>query len=309
VNRPTTESESSSILDQTSLSYYIYRFLGALVPHIPPRVGYAIFRVLGDLIYSTSAADRENVHDNLRHVLGPEVARARIEKVARRVFRNQACNYYDLFRVASLRSEQIERLVTVHGWEHVDEALLAGKGLILVVAHFGNVDVIAQMFAIRRYPITVAAEHLQPEKLYRYVTSLRASKGIRLIPVDRLLRPLFRALSRNEIIGLAVDRNLTGTGTLTRFFGAPALLPDGAVRVALRTGAALVPAFGLRRPDDTFEAFIEPALELESTGNPPHDTHSGMAKVVGVLEKYIGRYPEQWVMFQPVWKLPRPATE
>jgi len=300
----TTESESGITLDQTLLGYYIYRFLGALVPHIPPRIGYAIFRLLGDFAYSSSATDRENVHDNLRHVLGTEADPAQIEEVARRVFRNQACNYYDLFRVASLRSEQIERLVTTHGWERVDRALSDGKGLIVVSAHFGNVDVVAQVFATRHYPVTVAAEHLQPEELYQYVVSLRASKGIRLIPADRFLRPLYRALRSNEIIGLAVDRNLTGTGTLTEFFGSPALLPDGPVRLALRTGAPLMPAFGLRRADGTFEAFLEAPLQLENTGDSSKDVRSGMAKVVAVLEEYIARYPEQWVMFQPVWKLP-----
>ena len=304
LDRLLTEPASRSSLDQTLLGYYIYRFLGALAPYTPPRVGYAISRVLGDFAYSASTADRENVHDNLRHVLGAQANPAQIAKVARRVFRNQACNYFDLFRVASLDPEQIEQLVTTHGWERVDRALSDGKGLIIVTAHFGNVDIVAQVFAVRHYTVTVAAEHLQPEKLYQYVVSQRASKGIRLIPADRFLRPLYRALRNNEIIGLAVDRNLTGTGTLTDFFGAPALLPDGPVRVALRTGATLMPAFGLRQPDGALEIFFEPPLQIEKTGNASHDVHSGMAKVVAVLEEYIARYPEQWVMFQSVWKLP-----
>jgi len=304
LDRLLTEPASRSNLDQTSLGYYTYRLLGALVPHVPSSVGYAIFRFLGDFAYSTSTADRENVHDNLRHVMGGRTNPAQIEKAARQVFRNQAYNYFDLFRVASLDPEQIEQLVTTHGWERVDRALSDGKGLIIVTAHFGNVDVVAQVLAVRHYPVTVAAEHLQPEKLYQYVVSLRASQGIRLIPADRFLRPLYRALRNNEIVGLAVDRNLTGTGTLTDFFGAPALLPDAPVRVALRTGATLMPAFGLRQHDGTLEAFFEPPLQLEKTGNASHDVRSGMAKVVAALEKYITRYPEQWVMFQPVWKLP-----
>jgi hypothetical protein len=77
------------------------------------------------------------------------------------------------------------------------------------------------------WPIEAVAEHLQPERLYQYVVSLRASKGIKIIPIDSFLRPIFRALRNNELVGLAADRNLTGTGTLIDFFGAPALLPDG----------------------------------------------------------------------------------
>mgnify|MGYP001084752408 CR=1 FL=1 len=274
------------------------------MPLVPPRVGYAIFTRIGDLAYAKSVASRENVCDNLRHVLGPQADAAHIGEVARQIFRNQARNYYDLFRVASLSPAQIEHLVTVHGLERLDQALSAGKGLIMVTVHFGNLDIVVQALALRHYPVTVVAEHLQPEKLYRYVVSLRASKGVKIIPIDSFLRPLFKALRNNEIVGLAADRNLTQTGALVEFFGAPSLLPDGHVQLALRTGAKLIPAFSMRRPDNTFEAFVEPPLALEDTGDLQQDVRQGMAELVAVLEKYIGQHPEQWVMFQPIWKLP-----
>jgi KDO2-lipid IV(A) lauroyltransferase len=136
------------------------------------------------------------------------------------------------------------------------------------------------------------------------VTSLRASKGIQIIPADSFLRPIFSALRHNGLVGIAADRNLTGTGSVVQLFGAPALLPDGHIQLALRTGAPIGLFFSVRRPDNTFEAFIEPPLELERTGDQERDVRSGMTKLVAVLERYIGQHPEQWVMFQPVWNLP-----
>jgi len=287
-----------------SLSYYVYRFFGAVMPYVPPRLGYAIFDRIGSLSYQNGTTARENVHDNLRHVLGPQADPARIAEVACQIFRNQARNYYDLFRVASLSADQIRSLVTVHGLEHIDQALSAGKGVIMVSAHLGNADVVLQRFALQGFPITGVAEHLQPEELYQYVASLRASKGVKVIPSDSFLRPLFRALRNNEILALAADRIETENGTVIEFFGAPALLPDWHVQLALRTGAKLLLAFSVRRPDNTFEAVTEPPLDLENTGDRARDIRAGMAKLVAVLEKYIGRSPEQWVMFQPIWKLP-----
>jgi len=274
------------------------------MPRIPPRLGYSLFDRLGDLAHDHSKTSHDNVYDNLRHVLGAQTERSRLEEVARGIFRHQARNYYDLFRVDSLSDEQIKELVTVHGLENIDRALQPGNGVIMFTAHFGSLDIAGQMFALKGYPITIVAEHLQPERLYQYVSSLRESKGLKLIPSDTFLRPLYRALRNNEIVGLAADRNLTGTGTLVSFFGAPALLPDGHVRLALHTGAKLLPAFGIRRPDSTFEAFAEPALELDTIGDAERDRASAMASLVAVLEKHIGQHPEQWVMFQPVWALP-----
>ncbi len=293
-----------AIPDQSSLSYYAYRLMGTLMPLVPPRLGYALFDRIGDLAHDRSKASHDNVYDNLRHVLGPETEHARLEQVARQIFRHQARNYFDLFRVASLSGDEIRDLVTVHGLDNIGRALEAGKGVIMFTAHFGNLDIAGQMFALEGYPVTIVAEHLQPERLFQYVSSLRASKGLKLIPSDEFLRPLYRALRNNEIVGLAADRNLTGTGSLVSFFGAPALLPDGHVRLALRTGAKLLPAFSLRKPDNSYEAVAEPALELETTGDSERDIASAMASLVGVVERYIGKHPEQWVMFQPVWALP-----
>jgi lauroyl/myristoyl acyltransferase len=297
-------AEGDSVMDLSLVSYYAYRLMGAVMPRIPPSLGYALFDRLGKLAYERSTTSRENVHDNLQHVLGPQADPARIEQVARQAFRHQSRNYYDLFRVASLSDDQIRGLVTPHGLEHVDQALSAGKGVIMVAVHFGNIDIVMQMFALLNYPMTAVAERLKPEKLYQYVASLRGSKGVTLIPIDSFLRPLFKALRNNEIVGLAGDRNLTGTGTVVDFFGAPCLLNDGPVSLALRTGAKLVPAFSLRNPANSFDAYVEPALALEKTGDSVQDVRAGMAKLAAVLEKWIGQYPEQWVMFQPIWRVP-----
>jgi len=291
------------------ISYYSYRLLGALMPRVPPRLGYALFDRIGTLAYERSAASRQNVHENLGYVLGPGADPARIEAVARSAFRHQARNYYDLFRVASLSEDEIRRLVNVHGAQHIDEALAAGKGAIMFSAHFGNVDIVVQMFALMRYPMTSVAERLKPEKLYRYVASLRASKGITLVPIDSFLRPLFQALRNNQIVALAADRNLTGTGTVVDFFGAPCLLNDGHVNLALRTGARLLPAYSLRNPDNTYEAFVLPALDIQASGERVRDVWAGMAQVAKALEGFIGKHPEQWVMFQPIWRVPRQGIQ
>ncbi len=288
-------------MTESLLSYYGYRLVGAVAPHTPPRVGYAVFRLLGDVAYRVAPASRRAVLENLRHVLPGPIDAARLERLARRVFRYQACNYFDLFRLGSLTAREIDELVVVQGWEHAERARQAGRGTIVTSIHFGNLDVVAQVFAVRQCPITVLAEHVQPEKLYQYVSRLRSSQGIRILPADAFLRPLFKALRNNEFIGVAADRNISGAGTVTNFFGAPALLPDAHVRLALHTGAAVLPILSYRRPDNRFDAFIEPPMFLERTGDAEADIRAGMDRLIRVLEQHIARHPEQWVLFEPVW--------
>ncbi|MCK4473319.1 MAG: lysophospholipid acyltransferase family protein, partial [Anaerolineae bacterium] len=168
--------------------------------------------------------------------------------------------------------------------------------------HFGNVDIVAQVLALWEIPAVILAEHLRPEALFQYVCSLRASKGLRLIPIDGPLLELFRALRRNEVVALAADRDITESGIVVDFFGAPARLPDGYAQLSLRTGAPIVAGFGQRLPDNTFVAHFEPSLELEAIGDRNRDVRAGVEKVVAIMERYIGEHPEQWVMSVPIWQ-------
>lgn len=291
------------IFNQTMAGYWMYRVLGAIIQLIPPRWGYPFFGWIGARFFDWFADAREPLRENLSLVLRG-TAQADIDRVARNILRNHLKNYYDFFRSPRLTKDDIARLVQVHGFENLEHALARGKGVIFTTAHFGNLDIVGQTFAIRGYKVTTPAEHVKPEILYRRIVATRAAKGLTIIPVDGPLIGLVRALKKNEIVGLAADLDVTQSGIVVDFFGAPARLPDGHVRLALRTGAALLPAFSRRLADNTFEATAEPPLELQSTGNLEADVRAGVEQIARVLEKWVGRYPEQWVMFHRLWEKP-----
>lgn len=285
------------------LTYGSYRLLGALVGPLPPRAGYWLARRTGPLIYALSPRLRNVLSHNIRHVLGPHADQDRVRALARQACVNIAKGHYDLFRVDRLNIEQITSLARIEGMERILSALRRGKGVVVVSAHFGNVDVMAQLPLAYGIPVTGAVEHIQPERLFRYLRKIRQRHGVRLIPTDEPLLGLFRALKRGEIVALPCDRiNADNTRTV-EFFGAPARLPDGPVRVALRTGAALIPAFCRRLADDSLQVRVEPEIELARTGDHEADVAAGMDQVVRAMERAIVQHPEQWLTAVPIWPM------
>jgi lauroyl/myristoyl acyltransferase len=289
-------------LDQSYLSYYLYRLLGAILPHIPPRWGYSLATHTGGLAYHLTPGQRARVRDNIRHVLGASASPVQVDRVVRQVYHHIAANYYDLFRQPTLSLDEINHLVTLEGWEHVEPLAKRKEGFILTTAHFGGFEIVAQACALRGVSVVVPAEHLRPEWLFRYIAGLRMSKGLRLIPIDGPLLALFRALRRGEVVGLAADRDITNTGLVIDFFGAPGHLPRGHVELALRTGAPIVVGFGYRQPDHTFLAHLEPPLYLERSGDHERDVRTGVAKVIAIMERHIASHPEQWVLTYSIWR-------
>ncbi|GAB4534784.1 MAG: lysophospholipid acyltransferase family protein [Anaerolineae bacterium] len=291
-------------LDHSKFIVDLYRLAGILVPRIPPAIGYPLFSLFGGLVYRLNSTARANVRDNIRHVLGANAPQSQIERLTRATFDYVAYNYYDLFRLPTLSAAQVEAIVRIEGWENVEAALSLGKGVVMTSAHFGNIEIVLYAMLMRGVAITIPAERVEPPELYDYLTALRTSKGLKLIPVDGPMLDLFRTLRKGGVAGIAGDRNVTDSGMVVEFFGAPARLPDGHVRLALRTGAPLILGFSRRRGRGTYEARFYPHFRIPDEGSEEERIAAGMAYVVRGLEQAISSHPEQWVVTVPIWNNP-----
>jgi phosphatidylinositol dimannoside acyltransferase len=285
------------------VTYVLLRLAGALIPRLPLRLCYWLAERAGDLANAVGGASKASLQDNMRHVLGAGAEPGRLAWVCRQVYRNTFKNMVDMFRVPALDLAQVDRLVTVHGWEYVEQALARGKGIVFTSAHFGEMDIAAQIVACHGLRPLVLHEDLQPKRLYDYIVGIRATRGIVFVPIGGMapLKQAIRTLRANGLVGVVADRDVTASGRQVRFFGDWASLPDGHVTLALRTGATILVAFCFRRPGDTYEVRIEPPIFLEPSGDMERDVQAGTERVAAIMERYIGADPDQWVYFQPVW--------
>lgn len=284
------------------LTYYLFRVAAWIVPLLPVRFGYWLASLLGDVAYLIQASARHNVYSNLRRVLGPGASESELKKLTRLVFRNGAKNYYDLFRVPTIKVEELREIVRVSGIENLRQCLEAGKGVIIVAPHLGSFDLVAQIATAYSYKVTIPVEPIKPQKLFDLVTSIRAAKGISLVPVGRgASKEIYRALGRNEIVAIASDRDVMRNGVRVTFFGEETTVPDAPALLALRTGAGIVPGCSVRNDDGTYAIYIEPKLSMQVSGDFRQDVKANSQSITRALETFIRRHPDQWVAFEAVW--------
>jgi lauroyl/myristoyl acyltransferase len=280
--------------------YYAFILAEHTLSRLPRRVSYLIAALVGDIIYLVSPRIRGSIAGNVRHVLGADSDDAAIRRVVRGVLRNASRNYLDLIRIPRMNPGEIKRQVTPHGVHHVVNALASGKGVMLVTAHFGSFDMAVQLLAVHSVRTTIPVEALEPERLLDHVVSLRRNKGLNIIPAKSgALQAMIEALRKGEIVLIACDRDVTGEAPKALFFGEETRLPDMAVRIALRTGAAIIPVFNIRRDDGRYDVYVEPPIEVSSNGTANVTGH--MNEVIRVMEQYIRSCPEQWAVLEPVW--------
>jgi KDO2-lipid IV(A) lauroyltransferase len=280
--------------------YLAFKIIGVPLSYLPTAAGYLVARIVADTVYLLSPILRSSIASNMRHVLGSEAEDATIRRATKNVIRNAARNYFDLIKLPRIKLRDIEKCITVHNWHNFEDALKRGKGVILVSAHLGSYDMTAQILAARSAKVTVLVEPLEPDTLLNHIIGLRKSKGLSYMPVQLgVLKVVMRSLRSGETIGIICDRDFGRDGYRSTFFGEETALPAGAVRIAMKTGAAIVPAFNLRRGDDSYDAYFEPALDIAKGGDEALDKN--MKQLIRVMEKYINLCPDQWVVLSPIW--------
>ena len=285
------------------MAYYFFRFAGWVCPWLPARFGYWLFARFGDVGFWLTGKRQTTYFYNLRRVLGDQATPAQMNAVARRAYQNLLKNYFDLFRWHKITKDKIrEQLAGLYGYEYLENAMKQGNGVIAGSGHFGAWDLIINVTAAYLdAKIIVPNERIKPEKLFQYVLALRRSQGIEVVPLDAAPRAMIKALRDKQMVGLAYDRDITQTGPIVTFFGAPTQMPDGAVQLSLKFGAPVIIGFSVRQRDNRCKVYIEPPLDFAKTGDTQHDIQVGVQRIAAVLEKYIRQYPDQWLMFQKIW--------
>jgi KDO2-lipid IV(A) lauroyltransferase len=264
-----------------------------VLPHVAPSWHTPIAEAVGTIAFLAAPRARAAVRANLA-VVAPDRG-----DLARRVFVNQVRGYLEVFQIPALDAERLIATVRVDGWERFMRAHDQGKGVIFASAHLGPVALVGQILMARGFELTLPVEPAQSE-LMRAVNRARAARGLHLVSLDAPLG-IHRALRRGGVLGFLADRAVSGVGHRVPFCGRETLMPSAHVALALRTGAALVPAFAWREGAQ-LHAYVEDPLDLPDTGDRESDVREGVRRFAAVLERYVRRYPDQWTVFDQVWR-------
>ena len=251
-------------------------------------------------LYASRNGGPAQLRRNLARVIGVppkdvpgSLMRASLASYARywrEAFRLPAMDHY------AVGQELAKRVV---GDDHLDAALAKGRGVVMALPHSGNWDMAGVWLAQTYGTFTTVAERLKPESLYRRFIDYRESLGFEVIPLSGGEQPPFQLLRErlrdNKVVCLMAERDLTRSGVQVDFFGEATRMPAGSAKLAIETGAALLPVHTWYEPDIT-------RVDIY----PPLDCASGDVGVItqalaDVFARNIAEHPADWHMLQPQW--------
>jgi KDO2-lipid IV(A) lauroyltransferase len=243
---------------------------------------------------------------NLR-IAFPEWTESRRRSVLAESCANLARSFVELALLSREDPEELRRLVTIEGLEHLEKARQVSKtgGVIALTAHLGSWELLAAAMVAYGLPVTVVYRTRDNPLIEELLGSLRSRGGSELFARGSAARAGLRALREGRILTMLYDQNCRREeGVFVPFFGRLACARTGPPRIAMRTGAPVLPAFVEREGSSArHRVRILPALPiLPAGGDPEAATRENARRMTQVIEEEIRRVPDHWIWGHRRWR-------
>ena len=274
---------------------------------IPGRTGgRRAGRVLGHWVSRWVPIRREVALANLRAAF-PERTEADCREIYRGMCETIGIALAEFARFGGARPEPLSRSIHVDNLGAIDRALAAGKGALLVTAHFGNWEILGGVMAEHGYPVTAVAARQRNPLVEQLFNRYRQNIGMGSINVGRSFRPLLRALQEGACVATLADQDGGPQGFFLPFLGRPASVQAGLFRLLAKKGTPMVTGFAIRE-DNGWRGELQDPVFPRLGPDPEAEARRLAAVYSGRVEEYVRRYPDHWFWLHRRWRT-RPPTE
>jgi KDO2-lipid IV(A) lauroyltransferase len=287
------------------LEYFCLFWLKKILTGMTHSERYWLAKIFGWIGYFFIHYRKKVVFANLQKAF-PAQSGNWYRHVARKTYCHFAAVYLDICSVYELSDVHFKQLISSVNPEVVDEALAEHRGLVMVLFHFGNWEIMADWLARAGYPIAAVAAPLKNRLVNRIILQMRTCHGMKIIPKGKRgnLR-LLRQLKDNHILYLLVDQDARRNGIWIRFFKQWSSTFRGPILLASHRQSPVILATCLRETSRKYSIHFE---RLD-TNLPPGNVsavHYLTQKYTNYFEHLICQQPEQYYWFHRRWKTKPP---
>ncbi len=276
------------------MSTLLLRAFSSLVRLLSWRRAQKLGAALGLIWFHLVRIRRKTALCNLALALPDQNRRHR--EIARQAYRHFGISALELLKLQGMDTGSIAQHVHPKGMEHYKSAVARGKGVIVVTAHFGNFDLLACTQAALGIPLAIVSRDLHRQGVSRFWMETRRSSGLEIFSDTGSPRHVLSWLRSGKVLGLTVDQRTPPDrgGILADFMGCEVWTTTAPAKLALHTGAALLPVRVERRPDGDHDIVIEP--EIQRLNGQESDEIRDLTQKINILVgDWVRRRPELWM--------------
>lgn len=283
--------------------WFMWHPLRLLIKVLPHKTIHQIGVAGGRLLCSISRDKRRIMAQELSLIF-PDKSGKEIREIITGSFINYVVSELEVLLYPSMNYEYISKMVTIEGKWHLDRSLSKGKGVLLFQAHFGAFQMVMPAIGYNGYrmnQISASAAIWKEDmcsriqkKSFDIKAEYEYTLPVQHISIKSSIRPVFRALERNEIVGITIDGGGGKKVLPIEFLGRKANIQTGAAAIAIKTGAEIVPAFIITEKGLKHKLVIHPPLLVAESQDQDGKMRKILTEFVKILEEYVKRYPDHY---------------
>ncbi|HKF30020.1 MAG TPA: lysophospholipid acyltransferase family protein [Candidatus Binataceae bacterium] len=283
---------------RSRLLFWIFRAIIHALSLIPDFILYPLGVLFGNLAYRL---DRRHVRIGLKNleIAFPEKSEHERRRILRESYLNLGRSGAEYVRLAGFFYRRLKRRVAYQGLAHFARALRStpGTGALVLTAHFGNFELLLAAHALHGYQISLVHHTQRFLAGDALMTFVRERAGVDIIRKHSAARAVLRSLKDGDLVGIPYDQNAKRSeAVFVPFFGEPAATAGAVTRLAMISGASVVPVFLVRQPDRRHHRIvISEAISVQRTGDTEADVLENSRRFVKAVEAAVRAHPEQFL--------------
>ena len=277
-----------------------------ILPRLPRPVLLGFARLIGTIAFYVDKRGRNTALENLRAAFGKLYDEPQRRRIAKGSYQTFARTFFDLFWSSKLTKDNWQDYFDVFIPEPEIEEQARQTGGVWVTPHFGNFEMVSQVWGFRGFPFTVVAQDFKNPAVTRVFKRLREQSGHTLIPQDGAMIKLIKTLKRKGHAGMLTDLNIVPgkSAAAIQCFGLWTCVPTLHVELAKRLGLSIITGVCRPLPKGRYEARLFEAFQPK----PEDDTRELTQRVWDDFEGSIREHPECWLWMYKHWRY-RPTDD
>ncbi|WP_050748623.1 lysophospholipid acyltransferase family protein [Halothermothrix orenii] len=254
----------------------------------------------GKVLYYLPGNRKKVAYNNLKMAFD-DLSDDRIKEIIRKVYINLGFMLVEYALTPGLNKDNMTKHIELEGEEHLKKAFDRGKGVIVYGAHFGNWEWMGIAISLMGYPMAAIVQEQNNSYFDRRINQMRQQKGVETIQRGMSVRKAFKALKEGKCLLILGDQDARSRGWRLKFFGKTASTFPGAVQLARRTGALIVPAFMVRKSRGKHRLKFYRPIEIGAEASM-EEQKEFLQELNHITESVIKKYPDHWLWLHRRWK-------
>lgn len=287
------------------LQFCFFRVLSFVVNALPFSWAMAIGRWGGRMLYYLLPRYQKVAMENLRHAFGREKSEVQIKQIALQAFENLGFFAIEFICIPKI-AKQLDQYVLIQNQKSVFKALEGGRGVVLIVSHFGNWEWMgvaagakAQEMEIR---INAVARPLGNPFLYQYIKRLRGITGLKTVDKRGAAREAMTLLEQNQIVCILIDQHERYGSVPIPYFGRMAYTTALPAMLAVKKDVPVIPVFCYRRKNQPSLVELGEPFPVIRTNNYEQDLFENTKQYVQAIEAAVRKRPGDWLWMHRRWR-------